>query len=86
MDEVFPVLSGVVLGLVTVLVRPVWLKAIFIGSIGPAFGFCASWISGELTISWVYLLIDTIQVVGAAVATAILIRIWLRHQARRLAL
>lgn len=82
MEEVFPILAGFALGLVTHLVGPVRLRVILIGSFGFAFGACASWISGELAISWIFLVIDTAQVVGASVMTAFLIRVWLRRQAR----
>ena len=83
MEEVFPVLAGVVLGLVAHLVGSSSLRVILIGVFGVAFGACASWMSGELAVSWVYLLIDTAQVIGASVMTLFLVRVWLRRQARR---
>lgn len=58
MEEVFPVLAGIAVGLVTHLVGSIRLRAVLIGFFGLAFGACASWISGELAISWVYLVID----------------------------
>ena len=82
MDEVFPILGGVVVGLITHLVGPIRLKAILIGSLGVAFGALASWVSGELALSWVYLVIDIAQVVGASVMTAFLMRVWSRRQMR----
>jgi len=85
MEEVFPVLAGVAVGLVAHLVRPIRLRAILIAVFGLAFGACASWISGELAISWVYLVIDTAQVLGASVMTTFLVSVWLRRQARRMA-
>ena len=85
MEEVFPVLAGVVVGLVAHLVGSIRLRAVLIGVFGAAFGACASWISGELAMSWVYLVIDTVQVIGASVMTAFLVRVWLRRQARRVA-
>jgi hypothetical protein len=84
MDEVFPVLAGVVVGLASALVKSMSSKAILIGLMGLAFGVCASWISGELSISWVYLVVDAAQVIGAAAMTAFLVRIWLRREARLL--
>jgi len=74
MDEVFPVLAGIVIGLVTYPVRVIWL--------GIALGAVAGWVSGELAISWVYVLIDTGQVVAASVMTGVLVRVWLRRRAR----
>jgi hypothetical protein len=85
MEEVFPVLSGIVLGLATHAVRPVWLKAVLIAVLGVAAGFTAAWVSGELAVSRAYLLIDISQVVGAAVMTGVLVRVCLRRRARSLA-
>jgi len=85
MEEVFPVLAGIALGLVTYRTAPLWLRAVLVAVLGIAFGALASWISGELTVSWVYVLIDTAQVIGVAIMTAILVTVWQRRQARRLA-
>ena len=86
MDEVFPVLAGIVVGLATHAVRPIWLKAFLIGSLGIALGAAASWLSGELAVSWVYVFIDAGQVVGAGIMTGILVRVWLRRSAQPQAL
>jgi len=85
MEEVFPVLVGVAVGLVAHLVGSIRFRALLIGVFGVTFGACASWISGELAVSWVYLVIDTVQVIGASVMTMFLVRVWLRRQARRVA-
>jgi hypothetical protein len=85
MDEVFPVLAGIVIGLATHAVRPIWLKGTLIGILGIALGGIASWVSGELAISWVYVLIDSGQVVVAGILTGVLVRIWFRRRARSLA-
>jgi hypothetical protein len=84
MDEVFAVLTGIVLGLIT---HPASgrLRAVLIAVLGVALGALASWISGELAISWTYILIDSAQVIAAAVMTSILVRVWQRRHARRLA-
>jgi len=82
MDEVFPVLAGIVVGLATHTVRPMWLKALLIGSLGIALGAAASWLSGELAVSWVYVLIDAAQVLGTGIMTGILVRVWLRRRAQ----
>ncbi len=52
---------------------------------GIALGTLASWISGELAVSWVYLLVDAGQVIAAAIMTGVLARIWLRRRVRDLA-
>jgi hypothetical protein len=82
MEEVFPVLSGVVIGLVTYNLRPTWLKAVAIAVLGVALGAVASWVSGELAVSGIYILIDVAQVIGAAVMTGVLVKAWLRRRAR----
>jgi hypothetical protein len=81
MEEVFPVLAGVVIGLVAVVV-PRALRAAFVAVFGVAFGLVAARVSGELAASWIYALIDTAQVVGAAIATAWLVTAWNRRRAR----
>jgi hypothetical protein len=85
MDEVFPVLAGIALGLGTCGVRSNWLKAVLVAMLGLALGTMASWVSGELALSWVYLLVDTAQVVGAALMSGLLVRVWLRRRGRSLA-
>jgi hypothetical protein len=82
MEEVFPVLSGGVIGLVTYNLRPTWLKAVAIAVLGVALGAVASWVSGELAVSGIYILIDVAQVIGAAVMTGVLVKAWLRRRAR----
>ena len=83
MEEVFPVLAGIIVGLVTERIPSTTLRAVLIVVLGIAFGIAASWLAGELAISWIYVLIDTAQVIVAAVATVVLIRMWRRRLARR---
>jgi hypothetical protein len=84
MDEVFPVLAGVIVGLVVPTVvssaRGRWVVLV---ALGVVLGAVASWISGELAISAVYLLIDIAQVLGAAIATTVLVGAWRRRRAAR---
>ena len=82
MDEVLPVLAGVVIGLATYAVRPAWSRASVIGASGIVVGVTAAWVSGELAVSWVYILADTGQAIAAAVMTGILATIWRRRRAR----
>ena len=84
MDEVFPVLAGVVVGLASALLKSTPSKVILVGLMGLAFGICASWISGELSISWMYLVVDAVQVIAAAAMTGVLVKMWLRRRARLL--
>ncbi len=78
MEEVFPVASGVVLGLaMAYLVRGrfrVWV----LGCFSVLVGLAASWISGELAVSPVYLLIDIAQVLAAGAMTWVLAARWRR--------
>jgi hypothetical protein len=82
MEEVFPVLAGVAVGLATFRVRPLLLNIVLLVILGLVFGALASWISGELTVSWIYLLIDTTQVIVASVMTASLVKAWRRRRTR----
>ena len=83
MEEVFPVLAGIVLGLVTYALRR-GLKALAIAVVSPGLGVLAAWIAGELSVSWGYVLIDTIEVAVAAVMTGVLVTVWLRRRRTRL--
>lgn len=85
MDEVFPVLAGIVIGLAICAMRPIWLRVTLGAVLGIGFGVVASWVSGELAISWVYVLIDTGQVVAANLMTGGLVSTWLGRRARSLA-
>jgi hypothetical protein len=82
MDEVFPVLAGIALGLATFTLRSVWLRVAVVGTLGGALGAGASWISGELAVSRLYVLVDAAQVMVAAFLTGALARRWLRRRAR----
>ena len=85
MDEVFPVLAGIVVGLATHRAHPMWLRVCLVAALALVFGAIASWVSGELAISRIYVLIDAAQVGAAAVMTAVLVRVWRRRHARSLA-
>jgi hypothetical protein len=81
MDEVFPVLCGIAVGLVLGIV-PSRLRMLALGVSNVALAVLASWVSGELEVSWVYVLIDLAQVLGAALLTSFLVARW-RHRAWR---
>ena len=82
MDEVFPVLAGIALGLATCTLRRAWLRVAVVAILGVALGALASWISGELAVSRLYVLVDAAQVLVAAFLTGALVRLWLRRRAR----
>jgi predicted transporter len=85
MDEVFPVLAGIALGLATFTLRRMWLRIAVVGILGVALGAVASRISGELAVSRLYVLVDAAQVIVAALLTGALVRMWLRRRARSVA-
>ncbi len=71
MDEVFPVLCGVVLGLAAwhLSLRLRWLTML-IGV--PLVGVTASYISGELSLGWQFVLMDMTEVLMAFGAVLLL--------------
>jgi hypothetical protein len=81
MDEVLPVLAGFVLGLVSYAPRR-WLNVVVSGVLSIGFGALSAWLSGELAVSWSYVLIDSAQVCAAAAMTGLLVRAWLRNRTR----
>jgi uncharacterized membrane protein len=85
MEEVFPVLAGVVVGLVSDSVRLVWLRVLLLVLSGIGFGVMASWISGELAMSWIYVLIDTAEVIVVAAMTIVGMMVWRRRLATKMA-
>jgi hypothetical protein len=85
MDEVFPVLAGIALGLATFTLRRMWLRVVVVGILGVGLGAAASWISGELAVSRFYVLVDAAQVIVGAFLAGALVRYWLRRRARSVA-
>jgi len=83
MYEVFAIAAGVLVGLVAQTVAPAnWKVAtLILGS--TIVGAIAAFASGELLISWTYLVFDVAQVLLAACATAVLLTVW-RFRAARL--
>jgi MFS-type transporter involved in bile tolerance (Atg22 family) len=82
MDEIFPVLAGVLLGVIIAGIDNRRFRVGILLLAGIALGITASWISGELQISAWYALIDCAQVVGAAVMIAVLVRMRSRRGKR----
>ena len=84
MYEIFPLLAGVAVALgVQRLVAP-RLQLVSLVGLSVVFGFIASLISGELSVSWAYLIFDTGLVLLSAVVTTVLILWWQRRSARLL--
>ncbi len=78
MEEVFPVGSGVVLGLVVAYLVSGRLRGWVLAAGSVLIGATAAWISGELAVSWCYLLVDIGQVLVAGALTWILAARWRR--------
>ena len=78
MEEVFPVGCGVILGLVVGHLVSGRLRAwvLAVGSV--VIGTAASWITGELAVSWLYILVDVAQVLVAGALTWIIALRWHR--------
>ena len=82
MEEVFPVLAGVVVGLALHPMKSRVLRSILVLVAALGFGALAAWVSGELAISPVYIAIDAAQVAIAAILTAMLVTAWRRRHLR----
>ena len=82
MEEVFPVLAGVVVGLALHHVTAPLLRAVLVVVFSLGFGAVAAWISGELALSPVYIATDAAQVAVATVLTAMLVAAWRRRALR----
>jgi hypothetical protein len=83
MNEIFPVIAGVVIGLlIPRFMTPRW-GACILAFLSIVCGAFASWISGELKISWAYILIDTAQVAVAGLLVWILVLRWRRRISSR---
>lgn len=73
MEEIFPILAGVVVGMLLGAVRPSMRLHIGI-PLAVVFGVLATVLSGEFKVGWEYLLIDIPLVGIAAVATMLVTR------------
>ena len=82
MNEVFPVLAGAVVGLAIYHIASRRLRVLFLAVCSLGFGAAASWLSGELAISWGYALIDVGQVLVTATLSLMLATAWRRRALR----
>lgn len=78
MEEIFPVGAGVVLGLAIAWLAPSRLRGWLLAVGSVVIGAMASWVSGELGVSWRYLLVDIGQVLLAGALSWILAVRWRR--------
>jgi hypothetical protein len=71
MNEVFPVVAGVVIGLATQLLIVSRWRTHFLVGLSLVFGLAATVVSGEVELSWGFLPIDVALVLLSAAATAV---------------
>ena len=83
MNEVFPIVAGVLSALLVWEYVPVRFRAFALGACGVVFGAVAALISGELFVSWVFLVIDTTLVLLATAVTTALVAGWQRLRSSR---
>jgi len=81
MSELFPILAGVAIGLVVQRIANLRWRALALFALSVLAGVTASFISGELFISWDFLFFDIPLVFAAAVATTLAISWWRRRVA-----
>ena len=73
MGELFPVLTGVCIGFVVQRIVSVRMRNLAIFALSMLAGFTASYISGELFVSWDFLLFDIPLVFFGAIATSLVL-------------
>ncbi|MEZ4615534.1 MAG: hypothetical protein R2867_08475 [Caldilineaceae bacterium] len=81
MFEFVPLLSGIVLGLLIYQLQGRVTKGIVIVLLSLLIGYGVSALSGELALSWLYLVFDMSQTLFAAVVTQFLLARRQRHTA-----
>jgi hypothetical protein len=74
--EVFPLLAGVTIALVMQQIASPQLRVIVLVAFSTISGATASFISGELALSWAYLPFDIAQVLLTAYATVGFTAVW----------
>jgi hypothetical protein len=72
MQEIFPIMAGVLVGAIVLAIKPAWLKVlVYVGGC-VVFGFAASYFTGELEESWNFLSLDMLLVwLGGLVVIAV---------------
>ncbi|MDP9352112.1 MAG: hypothetical protein M3P51_11295 [Chloroflexota bacterium] len=81
MYEALPLLAGIIVALLTQGMAP-GQRVATVSVLSLGFGVTAAWVSGELLVSWAYLLIDTALVLVSALMT-IAILAWRCRQSGR---
>ena len=81
MSELFPILAGLAIGLVVQRISGSQRRAVALFLLSVLAGLTASFISGELFVSWDFLLFDIPLVFASAVALTLAIGWWRRRAA-----
>jgi uncharacterized membrane protein AbrB (regulator of aidB expression) len=71
--EAVPVAAGVLIGLLTWRLLPVRFRAAFLLGASALAGALITWASGELELSWAFVVFDMGQVVLAALVTSVVL-------------
>jgi hypothetical protein len=79
MHEIFPIVAGLVTGLIAQRLGTSWLRIVVLLASSLVFGTIASFISGELFMSWAFLAFDVAQVLLTAGAAVALTAWWQRR-------
>lgn len=74
MHEIFPVVAGVLVGVIAMRIASLQVRAIVIALLSVLFGVAASAVSGELALSWEFVLVDIPLVAISALATVFVLR------------
>src|SRR6266511_969708 len=80
MQEVFPLVVGALIGLAIQRIHAHSLRAIALVVLCLFFGVLASYMSGELAMSWGFISIDTVLVWVGALLASVIVALW-RHRA-----
>ncbi len=74
MHEIFPVMAGALVGVIALRIASLQLRAVVIAALSVLFGVAASAVSGELALSWEFILVDIPLVAISALATIFVLR------------
>lgn len=80
MNEFFPLMAGMAIGLGAATFRSQQLRFILVALLSVVVGFIASFIGGELAVSWGFVLFDIGQVLLIAILSMTLAAWWQRRR------
>ncbi|HAX24104.1 MAG TPA: hypothetical protein PLR44_12355 [Thermomicrobiales bacterium] len=74
MNEIFPVLAGVLVGIIAMRIASLRVRTAAIILLSVVFGIAASAISGELALTWEFVLVDIPLVAISSLVTVFVVR------------